>query len=118
MSGVLVVAQRSGADWHRMSWETLAAAQQFGASLGVPVEAAVVGSGVGALAADAATKNVAKVYAVEHDLLKDYTADGYSAAVEELIREQAWPSDSLTPRRWKCGMASHSRSAPVPTSPV
>ncbi len=51
------------------------------------VEAAVVGSGVGALAAEAATKKVAKVYAVEHDLLKDYTADGYTAAVEALIRK-------------------------------
>ena len=52
-----------------------------------PVEAAVVGTGIGALAAEAATKKLAKVYAVEHDLLKDYTADGYTAAVEELIRK-------------------------------
>src|ERR1700722_20112607 len=84
---ILVILEQQGGKWHRMSWETLAAAQQFGASLGVPVEAAVVGAGVGALAADAATKKVAKVYAVEHDLLKEYTADGYSAAVEELIRK-------------------------------
>ena len=63
----------------------MAAAQQFGAALGVPVEAAVVGSP--ALAADAATKKLAKVYSVEHDLLKDYTADGYTAAIEALIRK-------------------------------
>jgi electron transfer flavoprotein alpha subunit len=84
---VLVVLEQQAGKWHRMSWETLAAAQQFGASLGLPVEAAVVGSGVGALAAEAATKKVAKVYAVEHDLLKDYTADGYTAAVEALVRK-------------------------------
>ena len=70
-----------------MSWETLAAAQQFGAALGQPVEAAIVGPGVRPLAAEAATKKVAKVYAVEHELLKDYTADGYTAAVEALIRK-------------------------------
>ena len=47
----------------------------------------MVGSGIGALAAELATKKAAKVYAVEHALLKDYTADGYTAAVEALIRK-------------------------------
>jgi electron transfer flavoprotein alpha subunit len=89
---VLVVLEQQAGKWHRMSWETLAAAQQFGAALGLPVEAAVVGSkdagtNVGPLAAEAATKKVAKVYAVEHELLKDYTADGYTAAIEELVRK-------------------------------
>jgi electron transfer flavoprotein alpha subunit len=82
---VLVVLEQQGGKWHRMSWETLAAGQQFGASLNVPVEAAVIGAPD--LAKDAATKKVAKVYSVEHDLLKDYTADAYTAAVEALIRK-------------------------------
>jgi electron transfer flavoprotein alpha subunit len=80
---VLVILEQQGGKWHRMCWETLAAAQQ----LGQPVEAAVIGHGIGALAADAATKNVGKVYAVEHELLKEYTADGYTAALEALIRK-------------------------------
>ena len=84
---VLVVLEQQGGKWHRMSWETLAAGQQFGAAMGEPVEAAVAGSGIGALAQDAATKKLAKVYAVEHELLKDYTADGYTAAIEALIRK-------------------------------
>src|ERR1035437_1745014 len=70
-----------------MSWETLAAGQELGAALGEPVEAAVAGKGIGALADDAATKNLAKVRAVEHDLLDFYTADGYSAAIEKLIQK-------------------------------
>ncbi len=41
---VLVVLEQQGGKWHRMSWETLAAGQQFGAALGVPVEAAVIGA--------------------------------------------------------------------------
>jgi electron transfer flavoprotein alpha subunit len=82
---VLVVLEQQGGKWHRMSWETLAAGQQFAASLNVPVEAAVIGAPD--LAKDAATKKVAKVYSVEHDLLKDYTADAYTAAVEALIRK-------------------------------
>jgi electron transfer flavoprotein alpha subunit len=84
---VLVILEQQAGKWHRMSYETLAAGQQFGAALNQPVEAAVVGSGIGALAADAATKKLAKVWAVESDLLKDYTADGYTAGIEELIKK-------------------------------
>jgi electron transfer flavoprotein alpha subunit len=84
---VLVILEQQGGKWHRMSWETLAAGQQFGAALGQPVEAAIVGQEVAELAAEAATKKLAKVYAVEHDLLKDYTADAFAAAVEALVRK-------------------------------
>src|SRR5258706_2475989 len=84
---ILVVLEQQAGKWHRMSWETLAAGQQFAAALGQPLEAAIAGKGVAALAAEAATKKVAKIHAVEHDLLEDYTADGYTAALESLIRK-------------------------------
>jgi electron transfer flavoprotein alpha subunit len=82
---VLVVLEQTGGKWNRMSWETLVAGQQLAAQMGTELYAAIPGSGVNALAAEAATKKCAKVYAVEHDLLKDYTADAYTAAVEALI---------------------------------
>jgi len=97
---VLVILEQQGGKWHRMSWETLAAGQQLGAALGEPVEAGVVGAGVGALAQEAAAKKLARVYAVEHDLLKDYTADGYTAAVEALIRK-ANPKIVLFPHTYQ-----------------
>jgi len=84
---ILVIMEQQDGKWHRMSWEALSAGQQFGAALGLPVEAAIVGQGVGELAAELATKKLAKVHAVEHDLLKDYTADGYTAAAEALIKK-------------------------------
>jgi len=84
---VLVVLEQNNNKWNRMSWETLVAGQQLAAEMGTELHAAIAGSGIGALAAEAATKKCAKVYAVEHDLLKDYTADAYSAAVEALIRK-------------------------------
>jgi electron transfer flavoprotein alpha subunit len=83
---VLAILEQHGGQWHRMSWETLAAAQQFAAAMGVPLNVAVAGTGLGALAAEAATKKAAKVYAVEHPLLNEYTADGFTAALEALIR--------------------------------
>jgi electron transfer flavoprotein alpha subunit len=84
---ILVVLEQQTGQWHRMSWETLAAAQQLGAALGEPVEAAVVGKGIGELANEAAAKKLAKVWAVDHDLLDSYTADGYTTALEQLIQK-------------------------------
>jgi len=82
---VLAILEQQNGKWHRMSFETLAAAQHMGAALGVAVEAAVIGSST--LAKEAATKKVVKVYSVENDLLQDYTPDAYTAALEVLIRK-------------------------------
>lgn len=83
---VLVVLEQTGGKWNRMSWETFAAGQQLAAEMSTDLHVAVVGSGIAALASEAATRKCEKVYAVDHELLKDYTADAYTAAVEALIR--------------------------------
>ena len=83
---VLVILEQQSGQWHKMSWECLAAGQQLAAELGTSVEAAVLGGGLGVLAADAAGRRVAKVWSVEHDLLESYTADGFATACEQLIR--------------------------------
>ena len=80
---ILTVLEHQNGRLHRMSWETLAAAQQ----IGTEVDAALIGNGIGALAQEIASKKVARVYAVEHALLEHYTADGYTAAVEALVRK-------------------------------
>ena len=83
MSGsVLVIMEQRGGVWNRMSWETLAAGQQLG-----PLSAAVLGGSVDALARELATHKADRVYAVSHPLLEPYTADGYTAALEQLIRK-------------------------------
>ena len=97
---VLVVLEQQGAQWHRMSWETLAAGQQLAAALGQPVEAAVVGQGIAALAGEAAAKKLAKVWAVEHEILATYTPDGYAAALEGLIKK-ASPTLVLFPHTYQ-----------------
>ena len=86
MSVLAVLEQHAGV-WHRMSWETLSAAQQMGRELGRPVRSAVVGHAISAPAAEVARKRLDRVYAVDHELLRLYTADGYTAALEGLIRE-------------------------------
>ena len=99
MSILAILEQRAGA-WHRMSWETLAAAQQLGVELGQPVSAAVAGGEVAGLAGELASKQLERVYAVEHALLKDYTPDGYAAALKQLIAV-AKPSVVLFPHTYQ-----------------
>lgn len=84
---VLAILEQQGGKWHRMSWETFAAAQELAGAMGLEVDAAVIGSDVAGLAREAATKRAAKVWTIQQELLKDYTADGYTAALEALIRE-------------------------------
>ncbi len=87
--GVLVVMQQ-----HRMSLETLAAGQQLAAQLGQTVSAAVFAPG------DLAEKKLDHLYFVEHALLATYTADGYTAALEQLIRKIS-PSFVLFPHTYQ-----------------
>jgi electron transfer flavoprotein alpha subunit len=87
MSGILVVMEQQGGAWNRISWETLAAGQQLAAAMGQPLSAAVVGQGGAALAGELCAKKLDRVHVVGHELLGAYTADGYTAALEQLIRK-------------------------------
>jgi electron transfer flavoprotein alpha subunit len=82
---ILVVTEQRQGKWNNTSFETLVAAQQIAAAISGTVGAVVVGKGVAALAEELATKNVAEVVVVEHDLLETYTADGYCAALKQVI---------------------------------
>jgi electron transfer flavoprotein alpha subunit len=99
MSILAVLEQRSG-QWNRMSFETLAAAQQLAKELGVTASAAVLGQGVEALAGELASKQLAKVYAFEHELLKDYTPDAYCLALGQFI-DLSKPSVLLFPHTYQ-----------------
>jgi electron transfer flavoprotein alpha subunit len=88
MSGtVLVIMEQRYGTWNRMSFETLAAGQQLASGLGQTASAAIAGRDLNALTGEVASKKLDRVYAVEHDLLKEYTADGFAKALEELIRK-------------------------------
>lgn len=99
MSILAVLEQRAGV-WNRMSLETLAAAQQLAGELGTTSSAAVLGQGISTLAGEPASKQLDKVYVVEHDLLKDYTPDAYTAALRQLIA-QVNPSLVLFPHTYQ-----------------
>lgn len=97
---ILVFMEQRGGEWSRLSWEALAAAQQFGRELNQPVSAAVAGHGVAKLAGELASFKLEKVHAVEHELLAEYTPDGYTAALRQLI-EAAKPSLVVFPHTYQ-----------------
>jgi electron transfer flavoprotein alpha subunit len=87
MSGVLVVTEQREGAWNRMSFEALAAGQQLAAMLGVPCSAAVIGAGLSPLTTELATKKLEKVFSIQHDLLAEYTSDGYVHALEQAVQQ-------------------------------
>jgi electron transfer flavoprotein alpha subunit len=87
MSGILVVIEQRAGAWNKMSFEALAAGQQLAAKLGVDVSAAVVGEGLQTPGTWISSGKLDAAYAVEHALLKEYTADGYVAALEQLVKK-------------------------------
>jgi electron transfer flavoprotein alpha subunit len=99
MSGVLVVLEQRDGIWNRMSFEALAAGQQLAAKLGTELSAAVVGDSVQSLSWETDAQPKA-VYAVEHALLKQYTSDGFSSALEQLITKLS-PAFVLFPHTYQ-----------------
>jgi electron transfer flavoprotein alpha subunit len=86
MSGILAVLEQRDGKLHKMALEAVAAAQQIGEELGLPVYVAIPGSGVDKTAFALGAYALEKIHAVDHELLKDYTPDGYSIALAQLIR--------------------------------
>ena len=83
---VLVILEQQSGKWHRLSWETLAAGQQLASQMNSELHLAVLGTGLSAIATEAASKKAFKLWTAEHDLLGHYTADGFTAATEALVR--------------------------------
>jgi electron transfer flavoprotein alpha subunit len=92
MSGVLVVLEHRNGAWARMSWEAIAAGQQLAQLCGGNVYTAALGSDLSALSAEAAGHGGTRLHTLEHPLLAQYTPEGYTLALEELIRKHqpAW----------------------------
>src|SRR5246127_2818668 len=97
---ILVVTEHRQGKWNNASFETLAAAQQIAGAANGSISAAVLGKGVGTFADELAKKAVAEVLSVEHDLLADYTPDGYCVALKQVI-ESAKPDLVLFPHTYQ-----------------
>jgi electron transfer flavoprotein alpha subunit len=81
---VMVVMQTSGAGWHRMSFEALAAGKLLATQTGGACSAVVLGKDVKSRAEE--LRGVSVLIA-EHELLAEYSADGWVSALEQVIAE-------------------------------
>ncbi|HVM74679.1 MAG TPA: electron transfer flavoprotein subunit alpha/FixB family protein [Candidatus Saccharimonadales bacterium] len=97
---ILVVTEQRQGKWNNASFETLVAAQQIAGAHSGSVSALVIGKGVALLAEELASKNVAEVLAVDHDLLENYSPDGYCAALKQVI-DSAKPDLVLFPHSYQ-----------------
>ncbi len=82
---ILVIVEQREGKLNRVSFETLTGAQAIARETGWPLEAAVIGSGVGDIANEVAGKKVAKVYDIESPQLAKYTPDAFVAALKPFI---------------------------------
>jgi electron transfer flavoprotein alpha subunit len=93
---VLVIAEQRGGTLNRATWETIAAAQQVGG----PLQVAVAGDALDAVAGELAAADCERVIAVEHQALRDYTADGSVLALSAVI-EQEQPALVFLPHTYQ-----------------
>jgi electron transfer flavoprotein alpha subunit len=109
MSGVLVVLEHRTADsattLPRISLEALTAALHLAQQLSIPCSAALIGNSITDAVASPAfaalrTAPLARIYAVEHELLAQYTADGYTIVLQQLIKKSA-PSYVVFPHTYQ-----------------
>jgi electron transfer flavoprotein alpha subunit len=87
MKILLITEQRDG-KWNKVSFETLGAAQQIAQNVKGTLSGVVIGKDVGALADELAGCQLDEVLLLEHELLGEYTPDGFSLALRQLIEGQ------------------------------
>jgi electron transfer flavoprotein alpha subunit len=97
---ILVIVEQREGKLNRVSWETLVAGQALAAETGWPLEAAVLGTGVGAIASEVAAKKLSRVYDLESQALNPYTPDAFSAALKQFL-EAKQPKLVLMPHTYQ-----------------
>lgn len=97
---ILLITEQRGGKWNSVSFETLAAAQQIAQQTKGTISGVVIGKGVGALADELAGYQLDDVILIEHDLLAEYTPDGYCIALRQEI-ESAKPDLVLLPHTYQ-----------------
>src|SRR6266480_4231442 len=86
-NGVLVFVEHRDGAINKTSFEAIAAAQDLAAGLQQPVSAVLVGADTTSLAEQVASYEVSKVISAKNANLADYTPDGYTDAMERVVRD-------------------------------
>ncbi len=84
-NGILVFAEHRAGTFNKTSFEAIAAAQQLGSALKLPLTAVVLGTDP-TLAQKITAYHLEKVISAENEKLAEYTPDGYADAMEKVVR--------------------------------
>ncbi len=87
MSIILVVAEQRDGTLNRSTWEAVVGGQELAKELGKEVAVLLLGKDIKNLADEVAGKGVA-VMAADDEKLADYTPDGYSAAIKQVVEKE------------------------------
>jgi electron transfer flavoprotein alpha subunit len=85
--GILVFVEHRDGVLNKTSLEAIAAAQGLGSQLRQTVSAVLLGADVAALAQEIASYDLAKVVTATNEKLADYTPDGYTDAMEHVVKQ-------------------------------
>jgi electron transfer flavoprotein alpha subunit len=86
-NGILVFIEHRDGALNKTSLEAIAAAQGLAAQLQQSVTAVIPGADVSALAQEIAAYDLAKVIQATNEKLAQYTPDGYTDAIESVVRQ-------------------------------
>jgi electron transfer flavoprotein alpha subunit len=86
-NGILVFIEHRNGVLNKTSLEAVAGAQLLGAALQESITAVVLGADAGALAQEIAAYDVAKVINASNSKLADYTPDGYTDAMQHVVKQ-------------------------------
>jgi electron transfer flavoprotein alpha subunit len=81
MAGILVFIEQRNGSLRKASLEALSEAKRLASGAKVPVNAVLVGHGIGTRAAELGKYGAGKVFVADEERLARYSAEGYAAAV-------------------------------------
>jgi electron transfer flavoprotein alpha subunit len=87
--GILVIAEQVDGKFRKVTFEALSAAQILADQVGGTISAAVLGSGIGDMAATLSTYGAQNVLVADDDSLAEFTTDAYTNVLAEVINQQA-----------------------------
>ena len=85
--GIWVFAEQIGGQVKKVSNELLSEGRKIADQLGEELSAVVIGKGVAGLAASFGEYGADKVYVVDDAALENYTTDGYTNALADLVKQ-------------------------------
>lgn len=86
-NGILVFVEHRGGVFSKHSFEAIAAAQDLATQLHQPVSAVVLGAGMSELAEPVSAYDLVRILYVKNAKLDEYTPDGYTDAMERVVRQ-------------------------------